>query len=99
MSTSKLLTKAELAKLSKTLPNWKLTKKDSVLVRTVTTEHPVPALAYCAKIIVHAEIQNHHPDIELSYGTVKLKLTTHDANGITKKDITLAKAIDKLEVC
>ena len=36
----------------------------------------------------------HHPEIYLSYGLVKIKLTTHDAGGLTKKDFELAEEIE-----
>jgi 4a-hydroxytetrahydrobiopterin dehydratase len=43
-----------------------------------------------------AESQNHHPEILSRYTRVLLKLTTHDAQGLTRKDFALAQAIDKL---
>jgi len=43
-----------------------------------------------------AEASWHHPDIEVSYDTVKVILTTHSEGGVTEKDIELAKKIDEL---
>lgn len=40
-----------------------------------------------------AEAANHHPDVDLRYPTVHLVLTTHDAGGLTPKDVELAGAI------
>ena len=37
---------------------------------------------------------NHHPDIEFGWGYVRIKLTTHDAGGVTEKDHRLAAQID-----
>lgn len=78
------------------LPEWKLVRSGKMLQRTIETETPVAALAFCAKVLVHAEIQDHHPDMEISYKTVKLKLSTHDVKNITHKDVKLAQKIDTL---
>ncbi len=43
-----------------------------------------------------AEARWHHPDLEVSFKKLKVKLTTHEAGGITEKDINLAKEIDTL---
>jgi 4a-hydroxytetrahydrobiopterin dehydratase len=40
---------------------------------------------------------NHHPDMEISYNTLVVNITTHDTGGLTEKDFLLAKAIDQLE--
>ncbi len=57
------------------------------------------AVDFINRVAVAAEKQNHHPDIFLhSYKSVKITLTTHDKNRVTKKDHTLAELIDKLMV-
>ncbi len=43
-----------------------------------------------------AEAHWHHPDLEVSFKRVKVKLTTHEAGGITERDIRLAKEIEDL---
>ncbi len=64
----KLLTQKErLAKLKK-LPLWKLNKKETELSRRISTKAFVDGLVLAARIAVHAEILEHHPTIELSYG-------------------------------
>jgi len=42
-----------------------------------------------------AEAQEHHPDIQVVWTTVTLKIQTHDEGGITKWDVALAKAIEE----
>jgi len=54
------------------------------------------ALDFVNKVGKLGEQMNHHPDIELGWGRVKVSLTTHDADGITDKDNELAAKIDKL---
>lgn len=43
-----------------------------------------------------AESHDHHPDLKLTYGKVKVSLSTHSAGGVTDKDINMALAIDAL---
>ena len=47
-------------------------------------------------VAVEAESMNHHPDWSNSYNKVDVKLTTHSMGEVTRKDIELAKKIDKL---
>jgi 4a-hydroxytetrahydrobiopterin dehydratase len=54
------------------------------------------ALVFINKVGAIAEKMNHHPEIFNEYNKVKLRLTTHDAQGITQKDFELALAIDFL---
>jgi 4a-hydroxytetrahydrobiopterin dehydratase len=41
-----------------------------------------------------ADERDHHPDIDIRYDTVKLRLSSHDAGGVTERDLALAQAID-----
>ena len=43
-----------------------------------------------------AESQWHHPDLEVSFKKVKVKLTTHEAGGITERDLRLAESLNEL---
>jgi 4a-hydroxytetrahydrobiopterin dehydratase len=54
------------------------------------------ALEFVNKVGEIAERNNHHPDIELGWGRVKITLTTHDRGRVTDKDRQLAEEIDKL---
>ena len=74
--------------------DWKLTKQKTVLSRTITLPDFMTAFTLVARIAVRAEVQQHHPDIELGYGRVKVSMTTHDKGGLTKKDFQLAAAVD-----
>jgi 4a-hydroxytetrahydrobiopterin dehydratase len=56
----------------------------------------VDALAFTNKIGAVAESLNHHPDIELGWGRVRVTSRTHDSGKITAKDFALAGAIDRL---
>ena len=52
------------------------------------------SIVFVNRIATLADNHKHHPDIELRDGTVTVALTTHDAGGITDKDLGLAEQID-----
>ncbi|TDD78760.1 4a-hydroxytetrahydrobiopterin dehydratase [Flavobacterium caseinilyticum] len=54
------------------------------------------ALGFIVQVGVMAEKESHHPELFNVYNKVTIRLTTHDANGVTDKDIDLAKAIEKI---
>lgn len=54
----------------------------------------VEAFGFMAKVALVAERMDHHPEWFNVYKTVDVTLATHDAGGLTQKDITLAKAMD-----
>ena len=54
------------------------------------------AFAFMAGVAVRAEAMDHHPEWSNVYNRVDILLTTHDAGGVTQKDIDLATVIDKL---
>jgi 4a-hydroxytetrahydrobiopterin dehydratase len=54
------------------------------------------AFAFMTEVALLAERADHHPEWFNVYNRVNIRLTTHDAAGITSKDIELARAIDEL---
>jgi len=54
------------------------------------------ALAFIVQVGLLAESKNHHPELFNVYNKVNIRLSTHDAQGVTDKDFDLAKAIEKL---
>ncbi len=54
------------------------------------------ALGFIVQVGVVAEKQNHHPELFNVYNKVNIRLSTHDAGGLTDKDFVLAKAIEQL---
>jgi 4a-hydroxytetrahydrobiopterin dehydratase len=92
----KVLTETQILKKLAGISGWMTNKKQTELSKSFETDSFVDGLSLIARITVHAELMNHHPNIELSYGGVKVTLTTHDAKGLTLKDFELAERIDKL---
>jgi 4a-hydroxytetrahydrobiopterin dehydratase len=56
----------------------------------------IEALGFMVKVGVVSEKMNHHPELFNVYNKVNIRLTTHDASGVTDKDIKLASEIDVL---
>lgn len=54
------------------------------------------AFAFMTRVALLAEAANHHPEWSNVYSRVSIRLTTHDAGGLTAKDAALAEAIDRL---
>ena len=55
------------------------------------------ALAFVVRLGCLAEKKDHHPDIELGWGKVRVLWTTHDAGGLTRLDLEMAEAADALK--
>ncbi len=98
MVSKRQLSPKDIEKKLKAISLWQLNKKQTELSKTYTFSSFITALAFVAKITVHAEVVGHHPNIELSYGKVRVILTTHDVKGLSSADFELAKRIDNLRV-
>jgi 4a-hydroxytetrahydrobiopterin dehydratase len=73
---------------------WEL--GDRELVKVVRCRDFVAALEYVNAVGQVAERSGHHPDIDIRWNSVTLRLTTHSLGGISDADIALAKRIDKI---
>lgn len=69
-------------------------ERDHSLHKEVKTKDFMTAFRLVEAITPLAEAANHHPDLALGWGYVRITLTTHDAGGVTEKDHALAKQID-----
>lgn len=78
------------------VPDWTADMDVAVLSRTWQFADFGQSMAFANAVARIAEEHNHHPDILVSYSTVTLALTTHDAGGLTEKDFLLASTIDRL---
>ncbi|MBO8170478.1 MAG: 4a-hydroxytetrahydrobiopterin dehydratase [Bacillaceae bacterium] len=54
------------------------------------------AMAFVNRVAEIAESTNHHPDITIRSNKVKIALTTHDENGLTGRDFSMAQKINKI---
>lgn len=89
-----LLSESEIKELVQTLDGWSVDSKTLRITRKF--KNFIQAVDFVNKLVEPAESAGHHPDIEISYNTVKIYLTTHDAGGLTQKDFDLAKVISQI---
>ena len=54
------------------------------------------AFAFLTRVAAHAEAVDHHPEFTSVWNRVDFRLTSHDAGGVTERDVALAEAIDAL---
>jgi 4a-hydroxytetrahydrobiopterin dehydratase len=67
------------------------------LVKTWTGKDFAEALSYVNGVGALAEKADHHPDVDIRWNKVTLRLSTHSAGGLTQKDLELAGSIDALD--
>lgn len=76
------------------LDDWRLFF-DSLHARFRTASF-AKGVAFVDRIAAEAEQADHHPDIDLRYGWVGIRLTSHDVGGVTQRDVRLARVISAL---
>lgn len=78
------------------LPDWKLCRDGDAIRRKFEFGDFNEAFGFMARVALLADKQDHHPEWSNVYNRVEIELTTHDADGLSHRDMRLAKAIDKL---
>jgi 4a-hydroxytetrahydrobiopterin dehydratase len=81
-----------LAKLS----GWTETPGRDAIARTFVFKNFSEAFGFMARVALVAEQHDHHPEWRNVYKTVEVVLSTHDAGGLTQKDVTLAEAMNAI---
>jgi 4a-hydroxytetrahydrobiopterin dehydratase len=89
-----LLDAAALAANLERLPGWE--HHGGWLVRTWKTDGWRGSMLVVGAISFLAESADHHPDLEVHWGSVVVRLQTHTAGGVTARDIALATEIEQL---
>jgi len=92
------LDKAQRAAALTELKGWSEEPKRDAIVKTFVFANFVDAFGFMTKAALTAERMDHHPEWSNVYKTVNVLLTTHDAGGLTMKDIELARAMDAAAV-
>ena len=88
------LTTQERKKLHTDLPSWELVNGIDAIHKNFQFKDFKIAFAFMTEIALIAEELNHHPEWFNVWNRVEIRLSTHDAGGLTQLDITLAKKID-----
>lgn len=72
--------------------DWK--RKGNALVKDYTFDSFRNSIVFVNRVASLADQAEHYPDIDIRHNAVRLSLSTHDAGGITEKDLSLAEQID-----
>lgn len=90
------LNDAERAALPNTLPAWDILNDRDAIQRKFTFKNFNQAFGFMTRVALLAERHDHHPEWFNVYNKVEITLSTHDAGGLSPRDVKLAKAIDAL---
>jgi 4a-hydroxytetrahydrobiopterin dehydratase len=90
------LDEAARAGLAAALPEWKPAEGRDAIRREFRFRDFNEAWGFMARVALLAEAQDHHPEWSNVYNRVDILLTTHDAGGLSERDLRLARAINGL---
>ena len=94
MTTIPRLTDAERDTALASLPGWILREDGLAIRKTFRFADFAEAFGFMTRIAIQAEKADHHPEWFNVYNRVEITLTTHDAGGLSNRDVALAKAIE-----
>jgi 4a-hydroxytetrahydrobiopterin dehydratase len=91
-----LLTNRERDEALARLEAWVLSDDGKAVTRRFRFDGFPAAIAFMVRAAFEAEKADHHPEWTNVYNRVDVRLTTHDAGGLTARDIAMAEAMDRL---
>ncbi|MCT7657003.1 4a-hydroxytetrahydrobiopterin dehydratase [Mycobacterium deserti] len=87
-----VLTDEEVDAALSDLPGWE--RAEGTLRRSIKFPAFLDGIDAVRRVGEHAEAKDHHPDIDIRWRTVTFALVTHSENGITEKDVEMARDIN-----
>lgn len=84
------------ARLAEDAPGWALADGRDAIKRDFRFADFSEAFAFMARVALLAEQQDHHPEWFNVYNRVEILLSTHDAGGLSARDLRLAQAINRI---
>ena len=78
------------------LPDWALREDGKAIARTFKFGDFNAAFGFMTRVALYADKHDHHPEWSNVYNKVEIKLTTHDAGGLSQRDADMARWIDAL---
>ena len=90
------LSEAERAEALDALPDWDYDEGRDAISRSIVFTDFAEAFGFMTQVALIAERADHHPEWKNVWNRVEITLTTHDAGGLSERDIDLATAIDSI---
>ena len=90
------LSQAEREDALEGLPEWDFDEGRDAILRSFVFADFVEAFGFMTRVALLAEKADHHPEWSNVWNRVEIALTTHDAGGLSHRDIELAESIDGL---
>ena len=90
------LTSEEIAAARVSLPGWTLSENRLAISRRFTFANFSAAFAFMTRVALYAEKADHHPEWSNVWNRVDITLTTHDAGGLSQRDVAMARAIEAI---
>ncbi|MGN6256345.1 MAG: 4a-hydroxytetrahydrobiopterin dehydratase [Solirubrobacterales bacterium] len=89
-----LLSEAEIEERLSGLPGWE--RSGEAIEKSFKRGDFVGSVEFVSRLVEPAEEMNHHPDVAISWDTVKVTISTHSEGGLTAADFELAEKLDSL---
>lgn len=89
------LSQAALREALTSLEDWTMSEGGDALERSYRFSDFMTAFGFMGRVAVYADVVNHHPEWFNVYNRVDVTLTSHDAGGITRRDIAMARFMDR----
>ena len=86
---------AQIQRELENLPGW-AADGEAAITRTFKFKDHIEAMGFVVRVAMAAEVMDHHPDLRIVYNTVDIRLSSHDAGGVTARDVKLAATISSL---
>jgi 4a-hydroxytetrahydrobiopterin dehydratase len=90
------LSAAERQDLAQRLPGWSLVDGRDAITKSFKFKDFNAAFGFMTRVALIAEQMNHHPEWSNVWNRVDITLSTHDAGGLTARDVKLAEAIERV---
>ncbi|WP_375285535.1 4a-hydroxytetrahydrobiopterin dehydratase [Sphingomonas sp.] len=90
------LSEAERAEALDILPDWDYDEARDAITRSIVFGDFAEAFGFMTQVALIAERADHHPEWTNVWNRVEITLTTHDAGGLSARDVELAQAIDSI---
>lgn len=90
------LTPGERQAALEKLPGWRLAEDREAISKSFVFADFNEAFGFMTRVALVAEQMDHHPEWSNVYKTVEITLSSHDADGLTERDVRLGEAVERI---